>query len=94
MMIVTSTCCRHPDHYRRVRRVETEATVECGSPNTASSAAQLGIGAVKRAMLAIEVHRHPAVTAILDFRGIDGGLDLVATDRAPPAERELADYSG
>jgi hypothetical protein len=27
-------------------------------------------------MLAIEVHRHPAVTAILDVRGIDGGLDL------------------
>jgi hypothetical protein len=32
-------------------------------------------------MLTIEVHRHPAVTAILDVRGIDG-LDLVAADRA------------
>jgi hypothetical protein len=28
---------------------------------------QLGIGAVKRAMLPIEVHRHPAVIAILDY---------------------------
>jgi hypothetical protein len=33
-------------------------------------------------MLPIEVHCHPAVTAILDFRGIDGGLDLVAAERA------------
>jgi hypothetical protein len=30
-------------------------------------------------MLAIEAHRHPAVTAILYVRGIHGGLDLVAT---------------
>jgi hypothetical protein len=66
------------DHYRRVRRAKAEVTVERRSPNLP---AQLGIGAVKRAMLAIEVHRHPAVTAILDVRGIDGGLDLVAADR-------------
>jgi hypothetical protein len=31
-------------------------------------------------MLAIEVHRHPAVTAVLDLRGIDGVLDVVAAD--------------
>jgi hypothetical protein len=49
---------------------------------------------VKCAVLAIEVHRHPAVTAILDVRGIDGGVDLVAANRAPPAKRELAVYSG
>jgi hypothetical protein len=41
-------------------------------------------------MLAIEVHRHPAVASILDVRGIDGGLDLVAADR----EREAAVYFG
>jgi hypothetical protein len=41
-------------------------------------------------MLAIEVNRHPPVTAILDVRGIDGGIDLVAGDR----ERESAVYSG
>jgi hypothetical protein len=55
--------------------------------------AQIGTRAMKRAMLAIEVHRHPAVSAILDGRGIDGGLDLVAADRAPPAERDWAVYS-
>jgi hypothetical protein len=40
-------------NYRSGRRVETEATVECGSPNTASPAAQFGIGAARRAMLAM-----------------------------------------
>jgi hypothetical protein len=48
------------------------------------------MAAVERPMLAIEVHRHPAITAILDVRGIDGGLDLVAADR----ERQSAVYSG
>jgi hypothetical protein len=33
--IGTSACCRHPDHYRRVRRAKAEATVERGSPNFA-----------------------------------------------------------
>jgi hypothetical protein len=37
--------------------------------------AQLGIGAVERTMLAIEVQHYPAVTAILDLRGIDGEID-------------------
>jgi hypothetical protein len=41
-------------------------------------------------LLVIEVHRHPAVTAILDVRGIDGGLDLVAADQ----DLESALYSG
>jgi hypothetical protein len=49
--IVTSACC-HPDHYRRLRR----ATVERRSPNIA--APQLGSGAMKRAMVPIEVRRH------------------------------------
>jgi hypothetical protein len=44
--------------------------------------ARLGIGAVRRAVLAIEVHRHP-VDSILDVRGFDGcaenGIDLSET---------------
>jgi hypothetical protein len=68
-------------------RAKAEATVERTLSNTAD---QLGIGAVKRAMLPIEVHRHPAVSAILDGRGIDGGLDLVAAERG----RESGVYSG
>jgi hypothetical protein len=68
-------------------RAKAEATVERTLSNTAD---QLGIGAVKRAMLPIEVHRHPAVSAILDGRGIDGGLDLVAAER----RRESGVYSG
>jgi hypothetical protein len=65
-MIVTSTCCWHPDHIT-VAVVEAAATVECGVAEHRRS--QLGIGAVKRAMLAIEVNRHLAVAAILDLRG-------------------------
>jgi hypothetical protein len=45
-------------------------------------------------MLAIEVHRHPAVAAILDVRGIAGGLDLAAADRASPAERDWRSIPG
>lgn len=48
-----SACCRHPDHYRRVRHSKAEAKVERGS----HTASQLGTGAVKRAILAIQVHR-------------------------------------
>jgi hypothetical protein len=48
---------------------------------------------VKRAMLAIEVHRHRS-SPTLDRHGIYGGLDLAAADRAPLAERELAVYCG
>jgi hypothetical protein len=43
--------------------------------------ARLGIGAVKRAMLAIEVHRHRS-SPTLDRHGVYGGLDLAAADRA------------
>jgi hypothetical protein len=80
--------CRQ--HYRRVmqRRDEGRARVAELLP------AQLGIGAVKGAMLAIEVHRHPAVTAILDVRGIDGGLDLVAADGVLQQNADWRVYPG
>jgi hypothetical protein len=51
-----------------------------------------GLAPRKRAMLAIEVHRHRS-SPTLDGHGIYGWLDLAAADRAPPAERELAVYS-
>jgi hypothetical protein len=38
--------------------------------------AQLGIGAVKRAMLAIEIHRYPAVAGTLDVHGKTTGSTL------------------
>ena len=76
------------DHYRRGRRAQAKATVERGSPNTASPAR---IGAVKRAMLAIQVTGTAVrLSSILTEYG---WLDLAAADRAPPAERELAVYS-
>jgi hypothetical protein len=79
-------CCRRPNHYRRLRRAKAEAMVE---RVTEHRRPQLGIGAVKRALLAIEVHRHRSLPT-LDRHGIYGWLDLAAADRAPPAERELA----
>jgi hypothetical protein len=51
---------------------------------------RLGTGPVKRAVSTVEDTGSPAFTAILDVRGIDGGLYLVAADR----ERESAVYSG
>jgi hypothetical protein len=65
------------DDYCFVRRPKAEATVERGSPNAANPARDW---CRERAMLAIEVDRHPAVIAILDVRGTDGWLDLAAAD--------------
>jgi hypothetical protein len=86
--LIPPTACPN-DHYRRVRRAKAEATVERGRRTLPT---QLGIGAVKRAMLTIEVHRHRS-SPILDRHGIHGWLDLAAADRAPPVGRELAVYS-
>jgi hypothetical protein len=55
----------------------TKHSISAAPPAGSDGAAAVN-RAVKCAVLAIEVHRPPAVTAILDFRGIDSGLDLVA----------------
>jgi hypothetical protein len=64
---------RYPAGVPIVIVVSVVRTLRRGSsagPQT--SPTQLGLRAVKRAMLVIEVHRHPAVITILDGRGIDG----------------------
>jgi hypothetical protein len=66
-------------NYRSGRRVETEATVECGSPNTASPAAQFGIGAARRAMLAMRYTGTKQSPQSLDRRN---------AWRAPPCPRQ------
>jgi hypothetical protein len=74
-------------HYRRARRAKAEGTVERGSPNTASPARD---SAVKRAMLAIEVHRHCS-SPTLDRHGIYGGLGLAAADRTHQQSARIGD---
>jgi hypothetical protein len=87
--LIAPAVCR-ADHYHRGRRVEAGATVELASSNTAAFAQDW---AVERAMLAIEVHRHPAVAAILNGRGIDGGLDLISADPLTGRTRRIGDPS-
>jgi hypothetical protein len=88
-----SACCRHPDQYRRGRRVEAEATVERGSPSTVSPAAQLRIGAVKRAMLAIEVLRHPASSQLSMFAA-GSTMSPPAPAHPAPLRRAFAAVNG
>jgi hypothetical protein len=86
-----SACCRHPD--RRGRRVKAEATVERGSPSIASPAAQLRIGAVKRAMLAIEVLRPPASSQFSMFAA-GSTMSPPAPAHPAPLRRAFAAVNG
>jgi hypothetical protein len=59
-------CCQHPDHYRRGRHIKAEETVERGAAEYCSPSSGW---CLKRAVLAIEVHRHSAAPFLSSRNG-------------------------